>query len=149
MDRFDFYFEQLVTQADMDEAFDFAESADQRLQSDNDYVGIVQGLGVVQAFPTPNLTADIDAGVAYDPTGQRCSIASPQNRAPLLRRAQLGPIEIVAVACHLPQPYGLADDQIGGDRRAPFSIRGDGRHGGLLRWDDRRSLARAGDFAKP
>lgn len=79
MDRFDFYFEQLVTQADMDEAFDFAESADQALQSDNGYVGIVQGLEVNEAFPTPNLTADIPAGVAYDQVGQRCFVSGTQN----------------------------------------------------------------------
>ena len=77
--RLDFYFEQLVTQADMDEAFDFAELADQRLQSDNGYVGIAQGIEVVEAFPTPNLTVDINAGVAYDQAGQRCAITAPQN----------------------------------------------------------------------
>lgn len=79
MNRFDFYFEQLVTQADMDEGFDFAELADQRLQSDNGYVGIAQALEVVEAFPTPNLTVDINAGVAYDQDGKRCAVTAPQN----------------------------------------------------------------------
>ena len=79
MNRFDFYFEQLVTQADMDEVFDFAEAADQRLQSDNDYVGIVQGLEVNEAFPTANLTVDIPTGVAYDQSGQRCFVSGAQN----------------------------------------------------------------------
>ncbi len=79
MNRYDFYFEQLVTQADMDDAFDFAELADQRSLADNGYVGIAQGLEVVEAFPTPNLTVDIDVGVAYDQTGQRCGITVAQN----------------------------------------------------------------------
>lgn len=78
MDRFDFYFEQLVTQADMDEAFDFAEAADQALQSDNGYVGIAQGQDVAEHFTPPDLTVDIAAGVARDPSGQRIFIPALQ-----------------------------------------------------------------------
>jgi hypothetical protein len=78
MDRLDFYFEQLVTQADMDQAFDNAETADYNLQLDNGYTGVAAGQVVAQEA-TPDLTVDITAGTAYDQSGQRVRIASTQN----------------------------------------------------------------------
>lgn len=77
MNRQDFYFEQLVTQADLDTAFDFAEQADQRALTDNGYVGIVGGLEVVEASPSPNITVTVNSGVAYDQLGQRCFVPVP------------------------------------------------------------------------
>ena len=77
MNRQDFYFEQLVTQADLDTAFDFAEQADQRALTDNGYVGVVGGLEVVEASPTPNITVTVNSGVAYDQLGQRCFVPVP------------------------------------------------------------------------
>lgn len=78
MNRKDFYFEQLVTQADLDEAFDYAENADHFLQQDNGYIGIVSGLEVTEEA-TPDLTVDIAPGVAYDQDGQRTSVSAVQN----------------------------------------------------------------------
>lgn len=78
MNRQDFYFEQLVTQADMDSAFDSAELADQRIVQDNGLTGVLSGL-VVSQEATPDLTVDISAGVAYDGDGQRIAVGSAQN----------------------------------------------------------------------
>jgi len=62
----------------MDGAFNFAEDADRRIQADNDYVGIVRGLDVVEAAPTPNMTVQVLDGVAYDQTGRRCFVPVDQ-----------------------------------------------------------------------
>lgn len=60
----------------MDEAFDNAENADRNLVKDHGWVGVVDGLEVVEDG-TPDLTVTINAGVAYDQDGQRCSVAAP------------------------------------------------------------------------
>jgi len=78
LNRKDFYFEQLVTQADLDEAFDYAENADHFLQQDNGYLGIATGLEVTEEA-TPDLTVDVASGNAYDPDGQRIAVAATQN----------------------------------------------------------------------
>lgn len=77
MDRFNFYFEQLVGEADMDEVFDFAENADHALMTDNGYTGIVAGLGVTENT-VPDLNVIVAVGTAYDQTGQRVRIGAPQ-----------------------------------------------------------------------
>jgi len=77
MDRFNFYFEQLVGEADMDEVFDFAENADHALMTDNGYTGIVSGLGVTENT-VPDLNVIVAIGTAYDQTGQRIRIGAPQ-----------------------------------------------------------------------
>lgn len=78
MNRQNWYFEQLVTQADMDGQFSSAENADQSLQTDNGYIGIASGQDVSQIFPQ-DLTVDIASGVGYDQTGQRVFIPAVQN----------------------------------------------------------------------
>jgi len=77
MDRFNFYFEQLVGESDMDEVFDFAENADHALMTDNGYIGIVAGLGVTENT-VPDLNVIVAVGTAYDQTGQRIRVGSPQ-----------------------------------------------------------------------
>ena len=73
MNRKDFYFEQLVTQADLDEAYDYAEQADQFLMVDHGYVGICDGLEVT-AQAIEDLTVNVAVGRAYDQDGQRCAV---------------------------------------------------------------------------
>ena len=75
MDKQDWYYRQRVTQAQMDSAFDRAESADQAQNTDSGFVGINSGLAVVAAG---GMNATVQAGVAYDPDGQRIAIGSDQ-----------------------------------------------------------------------
>jgi len=71
MDRLDYYFRQKVTEAELDLGFDNAEVADRAMISDNGLIGIMSGLGVSQASPTPNVSVDVGTGVGYDQAGQR------------------------------------------------------------------------------
>lgn len=75
---FDWFFEQLVTSAEMDEAFGNLEIADQQFVSDQDYFGVYNGLGVTQQT-VPDLTVQVAVGTAYDQSGQRVRIPSIQN----------------------------------------------------------------------
>lgn len=75
---YDWYFEQTVTEAEMDEAFANLETATHNLVADQGYSGVYTGLGVVEAT-VPDLTVDVAAGTAYDQTGQRISIPTLQN----------------------------------------------------------------------
>lgn len=75
--RFDFYFRQLVTEAELDAAFAALELAEQRIQSDNGIVGIVSGGSVNEHTPN-NLTMDVAQGIAYDSSGQRISWTGTQ-----------------------------------------------------------------------
>jgi len=77
MDRRDFYFQQLVTEADLDEVFELAEAADHNYVIDNGLVGVYFGLDVAEAG-VPNLTVQVSAGAAYDQTGQRIAVPSTQ-----------------------------------------------------------------------
>lgn len=80
MKRHNYYFRQKVTEAELDQGFDYAENADHAISTDNSLVGILSGFGVAQHSPTPNLTVDVDGpGVAYDSAGQRVFFASLQN----------------------------------------------------------------------
>lgn len=77
-ERRDYYFRQLVTEAELDAGFSGLEVADRNLMIDLGHIGIVGGLGV-SAQVSPNLTVQVASGVAYDQLGQRCSIPSTQN----------------------------------------------------------------------
>lgn len=76
MNRYDWFFGQYVSQAEMDEAFWWAEVADHAISTDCGLVGVCEGFGVTEHAPTPDLTVDIGGpGAAYDRTGQRCYLA--------------------------------------------------------------------------
>ncbi len=79
MDLQNWYFEQLVTEADLNDQFGKAQDADHFIQTDNGYIGVARGLDVVQNSPIPNLTVNITDGVAYDQTGQRTAIPALVN----------------------------------------------------------------------
>ena len=77
MQRYDFYYGQLVRQADLDDAFDGAEQADRYLMIDTGAVGINSGLTVAEAA-IPNLTVQVAAGPCYDQQGRRTNVPSSQ-----------------------------------------------------------------------
>jgi hypothetical protein len=75
MDLRDFYFGELVSQADMDEIQANAQAADNYELSETDMVGIVDGLTMTEHAPQ-NLTVDITAGTAYNDSGTRMPAAA-------------------------------------------------------------------------
>ena len=75
MDIFDWYFKQIVTQSQMDWAFDRVQDSIHGASLDNEFVGIVTGMGAQQHAGVPDKTIDIGGpAVAYDPEGQRCYV---------------------------------------------------------------------------
>lgn len=76
--RRDYYYRELVTEAELDAGFQGLEDADRALIVDLGVVGVHYGLGVAEAA-APNLSVDVDAGAAYDSDGQRCRVAAPQS----------------------------------------------------------------------
>lgn len=76
MNRFDWFFGQYVSQAEMDEAFWWAELADHDISVDTGLTGICAALGVTEHAAPPDLTVDVAGpGAAYDAAGQRCALA--------------------------------------------------------------------------
>lgn len=71
MNLFDFYFRQIVTQTVMDWTFAQAQLADHDQSVDNVFIGIMDGLNVVENHLGPDLSVDIDNGVAYTQEGAR------------------------------------------------------------------------------
>jgi hypothetical protein len=78
MDRRDFFFKQKVTDLELDGAFAASESAQRALVSDDGISGVRSGLTVVQHDTPANLTVDVAAGTAYDPSGRRMRVPSLQ-----------------------------------------------------------------------
>jgi hypothetical protein len=76
--RRDYYYKQLVTEAELDAGFAQAELADQNFMIDGGLVGINHGLSVTEQG-VPNLTVQVSGpGVVYDQTGQRTAITGTQ-----------------------------------------------------------------------
>jgi hypothetical protein len=78
MNRLDYYFRQRVTEAELDKGFTYCEDADHAQWADADFDGIYNGLTVTENT-VPNLTVDVEGGVAYDGDGQRIAFATTQN----------------------------------------------------------------------
>lgn len=85
MNKRDWYFKQIVSQSDLDEAFDWVEDADRDIMADLmsepvsgsvDYGGIMDG-GVVQEQAVPDLTVQIDAIIAWGKAGERLKDTTP------------------------------------------------------------------------
>ncbi len=71
-DRLDYFFRQLLTEAELDEGFDKMEAADQKIMTDQILTGIFIGGEVVEHFPAPDLTVDLAGPMnAYDQLGRR------------------------------------------------------------------------------
>jgi len=72
MNIFDFYFKQIVTQSQMDWAFDSVQDAIHSVSLDCALTGILDGMDPQQHAPLPDKNVDIvGPGIAYDPDGQR------------------------------------------------------------------------------
>lgn len=79
-DRVDWYYRQLVSEADLDDAFSDLENADRAIMADMGVIGILSGLSVTEHAGTPNLTVDASGpGIAYDVDGQRIRVSALQN----------------------------------------------------------------------
>ncbi len=77
MDRFNFYYRQKVTEAELDAALSAAERADWNLAADIGVTGVISGGTVVQHDPVPNKTVDITGPLkSYDRTGRRVFIGA-------------------------------------------------------------------------
>src|SRR5262245_15670898 len=77
MNRTNWYYRQVVTEAELDLAFDQVESAIQEVSTDLAIVGIKAGGDLVEAF-VPNMTVEIDAPLlASDQDGNRIYAAAP------------------------------------------------------------------------
>lgn len=78
-DRYDFYYRQKVTEAELDASNAALEQADRDQFVDTGFAGITNGLTVSETTPTPNFTVDVAAGIAYTDSGERIKIPSLQN----------------------------------------------------------------------
>lgn len=67
-----------MTEAELDQGFNYAEIADRTLVVDTALYGICEGLSVAQ-HSTPDLTIDIALGTAHDKNGQRCRVPANAN----------------------------------------------------------------------
>lgn len=76
--RVDYYFRQRVSESELDKGFNYLEQADWDFATDLDVVGVVVGLTVAQQG-TPNMTAVLGLGTAYDALGKRVRVPSAQN----------------------------------------------------------------------
>lgn len=77
MDRVDWYFRQLVTEAELDGAFDKVETADQNQNKDSGAVGVMSGL-TVEESAVPDLNVIVAVGTAYGKQGRRVRVAAQQ-----------------------------------------------------------------------
>ena len=78
MHRNDAYYLQLVSEAEVDDWFDYAEQAIWNLPLDFALEGITSGLTVAEHAAPANLTIDVTTGTAYDAAGERIRIPTLQ-----------------------------------------------------------------------
>ena len=76
-DRVDYFFKQLVSEAELDLAPEGLEQADRAIVADLGFTGIVSGMGVTETA-VPGLSVLVAAGAAYDAAGQRIRVPSAQ-----------------------------------------------------------------------
>lgn len=76
MDKRDFYYGEIVTEATLDQSFDWAEDADQNLAAETGMEGIHTGLTVAEQA-VPDLTVAVAGGAATGPDGERIYVAAP------------------------------------------------------------------------
>lgn len=77
-DRYDFFYRQLLTEAELDDAFNAMEVADRAMMADAGFAGIMSGLSIAQQI-VPAGTVICALGTAYDKTGKRLRVPSNQN----------------------------------------------------------------------
>jgi len=71
MNRYDYYYKQLVTQAVLDWTFDQVEDSDRDQSVDNALTGIVDGFDVSENHLGADLSVDITQGTGYSSIGER------------------------------------------------------------------------------
>ena len=76
MDRSDFYYDQEVTEAEVDQAFNDVERMEQDQVIESDTWGVTTGLAVTENGP-PDLNVLVSAGTAYDDLGRRIDLTAP------------------------------------------------------------------------
>lgn len=77
--RRNFYYRQLVTEAELDSAFEQLEQADRDIVADLLPFGIAANAEVTEHSPVPDMTVDVGGGaIAYDQQGRRITIPSRQ-----------------------------------------------------------------------
>lgn len=113
MDRSDFYFEQLVTEGEMDQAFDDVERMERDKILEFDLWGVHNGL-VVSQHGAGDLTVDISAGAAHNDLGERIEVPSLLN-PDLSSYEPSTPGESVWIRLCLKQDRALSDPRIDGD----------------------------------
>lgn len=80
MQRYNFFFRQKVTEAELDAAFDACEQALFQWALDNGVVGVTAGGDVAENAGTPNLTVDVSGPASiYDQSGQRVNWTGTQD----------------------------------------------------------------------
>lgn len=124
MDRFDYYFRQNVTESELDDGFNACEIADRNMITDQGLVGRNSGLVATQTSPTPAVSVDVSAGIAYDQAGQRIETASEtvsvalDNAAVSTEVATPGNTKIVSVFVEFQR--ALSDPRIDGNSDTVF-----------------------------
>jgi hypothetical protein len=83
MDLRDWYFKQIVSQGEMDQAFEWAEDADHEMMTDVDLIGIHSGGDTSEKSPTPDLSVNVSSIKGHDSEGKRLSIETPSSNIPL------------------------------------------------------------------
>lgn len=77
MNLFDFYYRQIVTQGEMDQAFQWCEDAARALAEDWEHVGVISALDVGEQAPAAMAVDVAGPGVAYGPGGERIAVPAP------------------------------------------------------------------------
>lgn len=75
--RLNYFFQQLVSESELDLGFAYLETAIWDLANDFDLSGICTGLGITEQG-SPDLTVQANTGTAYDKDGKRLRVPSPQ-----------------------------------------------------------------------
>lgn len=74
----DYYFRQRVTEAELDEGFEFLEDADRSQNVDADLVGVLSGLDVAEDSGGASLNVEVATGTAYSKDGERIRVVGTQ-----------------------------------------------------------------------
>lgn len=74
MNKYDWFFLQPVSEAEMQDAFDAVETSINNLSVDQGNTGIYTGLAASVTTPTNTLSVNISVGVAYDQQGNRVAV---------------------------------------------------------------------------
>lgn len=112
MDRSNFYYDQEVTEGEMNQAFDDVERMEQDRTIDMDLWGVWTGLDVTEQA-VPDLTVKVTAGVAQDELGRRIAMDSDQN-VDLTSYVPVGAGDDVIIHLYVKNDDVESDDRVDG-----------------------------------